>query len=155
MGIKLNQPEGRFYIGIGCILENTKTGKILLLRRSSHLEFAPQIWDDVGGRMRQFETPEKTLYREIQEETGIKDVEVIKPINVSNYYRGDEAAENQMVVITYWCQTSITKIKLSDEHDQYEWMVPDEALNHVSDQHLKNDIKRFIVEKYLVQSIQQ
>ena len=86
----MNQQEGRFYIGIGCILEDPQTGNILLLRRSSHLEFAPQIWDDVGGRMREFETPEETLRREIKEETGIENLKVIKPISVSHYYRGEK-----------------------------------------------------------------
>ena len=146
----MNQKEGRFYIGIGCILENTRTEKILLLRRSSHLDFAPQIWDDVGGRMRQLETPQETLQREIQEETGINDLEIIKPISISNYYRGEKIAENQMIVITYWCQTSTTEIRLSEEHDQYVWIAPEEALRKISDSNLKEDIQQFIEEKSLL-----
>ncbi len=64
--------EGRFFIGIGAIIEHIPTGKILLLRRSSNVEFAADIWDDVGGRMRDFETPEETLRREVFEEMDYK-----------------------------------------------------------------------------------
>jgi len=144
---QMKSKEGRIYIGIGAIIENTMTGKILLLRRSGKVEFAKNIWDDVGGRMRPFETPEETLRREVYEETGITELEIIKPIDVSNYYRGERTAENQMIVITYWCKTASLNVKLSAEHDQYKWLSPEEALALINDFSLKNNVKKFIQEK--------
>ncbi|MHA1978437.1 MAG: NUDIX domain-containing protein [Candidatus Hodarchaeales archaeon] len=143
----MNSKDGRFCVGIGTILEHRITQKILLLRRSSKVDFAVNIWDDVGGRMRQFETPEETLRREVYEETGITDLVIIKPIDVSNYYRGERKAENQMVVITYWCQTAATKIKLSSEHDQFQWVTPVQGLTITDDPNIQKTIQQFIEEK--------
>ncbi len=143
----MDSNEGRFYIGIGAIIEHEITKKILLLRRSSEVDFARNIWDDIGGRMRQFETPEETLRREVHEETGISDFNIIKPFDVSNYYRGERKAENQMVVITYWCQTIITDINLSSEHDQFQWITPGKALTITDDPNLHRTIQRFVEEK--------
>ncbi|GAG76828.1 unnamed protein product [marine sediment metagenome] len=38
--------EGKFQIGIGAIIEHIPSGNKLLLRRSSNLDFAPNIWED-------------------------------------------------------------------------------------------------------------
>lgn len=145
----LTSQEGLFYIGIGAIIEHNLNGKILLLRRCSEAEFAPNIWDDVGGRMRDLELPEETLKREIFEETGIEKLEILKPIDVSHYYRGEKKPENQMVVITYWCKTPSMDIKLSPEHDKYKWVSPEDAFSLLTDTNLKRNVKRFIEEKKL------
>jgi 8-oxo-dGTP diphosphatase len=141
--------EGRFIIGIGAIIEHKETGKILLLRRSPKSDYFPNIWDDVGGRMRQFERPEETLQREIVEETGITEIIIIKPLNVSHYFRGKKLADKEMIVITYWCKTADEKVRLSHEHDSFKWLSPDTALSFVEDPTLKKNITRFIEEKNL------
>ncbi len=139
--------EGKFSIGIGAIIEHTGSGKILLLHRAPAVDFESNKWDDVGGRMHQFENPEETLRREIEEETGISEIRVIKPIDVSHYFRGTKNAENEMIVITYWCMTASNEIKLSEEHNEYRWVLPEEALQLTEDLQLKRNIKRFIEER--------
>ena len=142
-------PIGRFQIGIGAIIEHVPTGKILLLRRSSDIEFAPRIWDDVGGRMRDLETPEDTLRREINEETGIDDIEIIKPIDVSHYFRGEKKAANQMVVIHFWCTTKTMDVTLSNEHTEFAWINPEKADRLIEDPSLRLCLERFLKEKKL------
>ena len=139
--------EGKFQIGIGAIIEHIPSGKILLLRRSSNLEFAPNIWDDVGGRMRDFETSEDTLRREVYEETGIQEVNVVKSLDVSHYYRGERKAENQMIVINFWCTTTNMDVILSSEHSEFRWILPEEAIGLIEDPSLQHSMKRFIEEK--------
>ncbi|MHA1947782.1 MAG: NUDIX domain-containing protein [Candidatus Hodarchaeales archaeon] len=139
--------EGKFQIGIGAIIEHIPTKRILLLRRSSDLEFAPNIWDDVGGRMRDLETPEDTLQREIYEETGIQEINLIKPLDVSHYYRGERKAENQMIVINFWCTTTTIEVTLSKEHSEFKWVLPEEAIDLIEDSSLQNSLKKFIEEK--------
>lgn len=143
----MSTKDGKFTVGIGAIIEHTNSGEILLLHRSPNLEFAPNIWDDVGGRMRQFESPEKTLQREVQEETRISQFVIVKPIDVTHYFRGAPIAENEMIVITYWCRTASKKVRLSQEHDDYQWVYPDRALELVEDHQLQANIRRFIEEK--------
>ncbi|MFX0050237.1 MAG: NUDIX domain-containing protein [Candidatus Hermodarchaeota archaeon] len=141
--------EGRFQIGIGAIIENTESEKILLLHRSHNMEFSSKKWDDVGGRMKQYENPEKTLQREVNEETGIINFEIVKPIDVSHYFRGERKAENEMIVINYWCRTSESEVFLSEEHDEFRWVYPTEALELTEDPQIKRVINRFIQEKSL------
>lgn len=143
----MSNQEGKFMIGIGAIIEHSRSGKILLLHRSPSIDFASDQWDDVGGRMRQFETPEEALHREVKEETGLNDVKIVKPIDISHYFRGDKIADNEMIVITYWCETTSSEIILSTEHDSYQWVSPEEALSLVEDPPLKRNILRFIEEK--------
>ncbi|GAG76826.1 unnamed protein product [marine sediment metagenome] len=57
--------------------------------------------------MRDFETSEDTLRREVYEETGIQEINIKKPLDVSHYYRGERKAENQMIVINFWCTTKL------------------------------------------------
>ncbi|MHA2294208.1 MAG: NUDIX domain-containing protein [Candidatus Hodarchaeales archaeon] len=143
----MSKNEGKFIVGIGAIIEQEETSKILLLHRNSDVEFAKDQWDDVGGRMYHFESPEETLLREIEEETGIKHISIVKPIDVSHYFRGERIAANEMVVITFWCRTPKKEVKLSREHDNYKWVLPNEALTLVKDQQLKRNIKKLIKEK--------
>ena len=139
--------EGKFMIGIGAIIEHSRSGKILLLHRAPSIEFASDQWDDVGGRMHQFETPEETLHREVKEETGLSSVNIVKPIDVSHYFRGEKNADNEMIVITYWCTTPSDEIILSTEHDDYRWVFPEEAISLIDDPHLKRNIRRYIEER--------
>ena len=53
---------------MGAIIENTETGKILLLKRGIEKDFSPEIWEYVTGRLNQFEEPLEGLRREIMEE---------------------------------------------------------------------------------------
>ncbi len=145
MGIQ--RTYGRFQIGIGVILEQVSNGKILLLQRSEKVDFEIAKWDDIGGRMIHNETPEDTLRREVKEETGINDVNIIKPINVSYYFRGIPNPENETVVINYWCQTSTETITLSEEHYQYKWIIPEEALNLDLHPTLRETILKFLKER--------
>ncbi|UCG02848.1 MAG: NUDIX domain-containing protein [Candidatus Heimdallarchaeota archaeon] len=143
----MSNQEGKFMIGIGAIIENSRSGKILLLHRNPSMDFAGDQWDDVGGRMCQFETPEETLNREVKEETGITDLTIIKPIDVSHYFRGAKIAYNEMIVITYWCKTTSDEITLSSEHDDYRWVFPEEALKLIDDASLKRNIQRYSEER--------
>ena len=86
--------KGKFMVAVAAILENHKN-EILLIKRSSHLEF-PDSWEDIGGRLNQSESPEEGLRREIFEETGIEDIEIIKPLTMFHVFRHNEKkAENE------------------------------------------------------------
>ena len=121
-------PERRrgncFFIGRPCGCEYSVCSPTIVRGRwlAGDVEFAADIWDDVGGRMRDFETPEETLRREVFEETGLQKITIIKPVGVSHYYRGEKKAENQMIVITYWCKTTKFDINLSSEHVEHKWV---------------------------------
>ncbi|HCU70967.1 MAG TPA: hypothetical protein DIC35_04460 [Candidatus Moranbacteria bacterium] len=138
--------NGRFLVATGAIIENSKTGKILLLKRSEKKDYSPGIWEYITGRLRQFEEPQEGLRREIMEEAGI-DVEIIKPISIYHFFRGEQVAENELVGIMYWCKTDSEEIKVSEEHSDFRWVTPGEALEMVKKPSMQEDIKAFIRER--------
>lgn len=142
------QKEGKFMVAMGAIVENEESGKILLLKRTSKADFSGGIWEDITGRMKQFEEPNEALKREIQEECGLE-VEIVKPINVFHLFRGEKNAENELVGIIFWCKAQSETVTLSGEHTEYKWVTPAEALSVVEHPGVTEDIKAFLKEKGL------
>ncbi|MBN1329579.1 MAG: NUDIX domain-containing protein [Candidatus Heimdallarchaeota archaeon] len=141
-----------FLVAVTAIIENNTTGKILLIRRSNTSEDSPGYWEDVGGRLKKNEEPEIGLRREIQEETGITDIEIVKPLTVFHVFRkGLETAENELMGISYWCKTNTKEVTISFEHSEYQWVNPEEAVLMVNHPVFKKYLEIQIAEKKLIQ----
>lgn len=140
------QPEGRFMVVVAAIIENN--GKVLLIKRSPTMAEYPNFWEDVGGRLKQFEPPEVGLKREIKEETGLEDIEIIKPLDVFHIYRGQEKrAENEVIGISFWCKTNTSEIILSKTHVDYQWLSVEEALEIAGHPALQRYLKIYSKER--------
>jgi 8-oxo-dGTP diphosphatase len=137
--------EGKFMVAVGAMIEHDLSGKILLLKRSETADYLPSIWEDMGGRIKQFEEPEEALRREVKEETGLEIV-ILKPLAVFHDYRGERIAENELLIITYWCKAQSDQIILSEEHSAYQWVSPEEALELAEHPGVKRDIQALIDE---------
>ncbi len=139
----MDNEEGRFNFAIGAIIENSE-GEILLIKRSP--DNSPgNIWDVVGGGIQQFENPFDALTREIREETGIEEFEIIKMLGVFHNYEIDGFQER--IWVTYWCKTNESSVRLSHEHVEYCWAKPEKALEISSHKDITINIIRFIEEK--------
>ncbi|MBK5114592.1 MAG: NUDIX domain-containing protein [Candidatus Heimdallarchaeota archaeon] len=144
--------KGKFMVAVAAILENHEN-EILLIKRSSHLEY-PDCWEDIGGRLNPSETPEEGLRREIFEETGIHDIEIVKPLTMFHVFRKNEKkAENELIGISYWCKTKTSKVILSEEHTDYKWVTPEDALELTGHPALKRYLKIQMQEKQLAERI--
>lgn len=143
----MSAAEGRFMVAVGAIIEHVPTGRILLIQRSSRADFSPGIWELISGRMKQFEELDEALRREIAEETGLTDIEIIKPLNASHFYRGTRAADTEIILIMYWVRTTTDRITFSHEHDGYRWLPPHEAVNLVELPAIRRDIAIFQAER--------
>ena len=137
-------PIGRFMVAVGAVIESANTGKILVCKRSKNLDFQPNEWEITYGRLAQFEEPEQGLRREVKEELGLKDLKVERILSIWHIYRGEEKGENELIGITYYCSTSSNAIKLSEEHDEFRWIKPEEALELIEVEGIKRDIQKFI-----------
>lgn len=136
-------PVGRFMVAVGAVIVNQE-GKILLIRRSQKLDWHPGEWEIMYGRIAQHEDPQVGLAREIQEELGIT-VVAGKPLTCWHIYRGHEKiTENELIGITFSATTLDTNIKLSDEHEEYYWVTPKEALSLIKVDGIKRDINAYI-----------
>lgn len=140
-------------VAVAAIIENPN-GEILLIKRSSDAEEFPNYWEDVGGRLKQSESPEDGLKREIREETGLTDIEMIKPLTMFHVFRkGAKKSDNELIGISFWCKTNNLDVTLSHEHSDYKWLSPDEAFLLTEHPTVKNYIKIYVDEKELCRKV--
>ena len=140
-----SEEDGRFIVAVGAMIEHEPSGKILLAKRADTADYLPGIWEDIGGRIKQFEEPEEALRREVKEETGL-DIEIVKPLAVFHDYRGKRTAENELLIITYWCKAQSNRVVLSNEHSAYQWVSPQEGLELAEHIGVRMDIQAWIAE---------
>ena len=95
-------------------------GKILILKRANkHVtKDSPWEWDLPGGHVEEGESDKKGLAREMLEETGLN------PMHVPNWFL--LTGHTRFFIIQDWKGT----FKLSDEHNDYEWVEPTDATNY-------------------------
>ena len=138
-------PVGHFMLAAGAILEYKNTGKILVQKRSSAQDWQADEWEIPYGRLAQFEDVYTGLKREIKEETGIDDIQILKPIRIWHLFRGfKKTAENELIGITFHCRTNGKKASYSSEHTTSRWVTPKKALEFIKVPGIKKDIKVFI-----------
>lgn len=138
-----HNPVGRFMVAVGAVVVNTK-GQILLIKRSSKLDWHPGEWEIMYGRIAQHEDAQRGLAREVQEELGIE-VVAGSPLTCWHIYRGhEESAHNELIGITFLATTEQLEIKLSEEHEEYRWVSPQEALDLIKVEGIKRDINAYI-----------
>lgn len=138
-----HNPVGRFMVAVGAVIANPED-QILLIKRSSKLDWHPGEWEIMYGRIAQHEDPQSGLVREVGEELGIT-ITAGAPLTCWHIYRGhEESAENELIGITFLATTNQLDIKLSDEHEEYRWVTPTEALELIKVDGIKRDINAFI-----------
>ena len=106
----------RIDIGVKALI--FKEGKFLVMHNKGIEE---NLWELPGGRMEFGETAEETLKREMIEETGLV-VKPIKLLDTWNLIREDY----QITGIIYLCEFEEGEVRLSDEHDGFQWIDTDE-----------------------------
>jgi 8-oxo-dGTP diphosphatase len=98
-----------FKIDQNAIIRN-KDNRILILQKN-------EKWLLPGGRLNENETWEQGLRREVEQETGINDFTIKEISNV------DINDEKDTYIVVFICEIeSVPEIKLSYEHQKYEWL---------------------------------
>ena len=107
----------------GCIVQRATDKKVLLLRRSPKETSMHGLYELPGGKLEEGETPKQTAKIETKEEAGM-DVKIVKeltPVHVDHDMKK-----------CYHCflarPKKNAKVVLSEEHDAYKWVTPEEAL---------------------------
>lgn len=119
---------------------------LLLHYHSGHWEFAK-------GHIEEGENPEEAAKREIEEETGIKDIKIIpgfkeysKYFFKKSYGLSGEAKKKApwvfKLVVFYLAQTKIEDVKISEEHIGFEWLPYQEALKRLTFKNAKLLLKK-------------
>src|SRR5437879_6067770 len=117
--------EKMFHVGIKALIENDE-GKVLLLHALGWTKNnTPPHWDIPGGRVKEGQKVLDVLKREIEEETGVGKVTGTSFFTavIANHEIPFETHMLGLVLMVY--KASIpenSKIKLSHEHTDYEWV---------------------------------
>ncbi|MBS4540163.1 NUDIX domain-containing protein [Clostridium sp. D2Q-11] len=103
-----------------------KDKEILILKRSENSSFGGKLWDIPGGKLEFGETLKESIIREIKEETNI-DINIKKTIASTSSI--NKSNDKQFITLIYLCEYHSGDIKLDDEHIDYKWIKPKDALN--------------------------
>lgn len=132
-------------IGVSAFIFNN--GRVLLLRRSTKEEFLPGYFEMPGGKVEFGESPDDALRREIKEETNLK-IEVLRPYSLFSYVTQEGARHTIDIQFLAVVKSDVNRLKLSDGHDQFEWVRKNEIIRFNLTDKMRNVIlKGFEEEK--------
>ena len=98
-------------------------GKILALQKSDDDYNYPGKWSMCSGYVKEFESAEDTVIREIKEETGLFG----KIIGKGKLLRiDDKTRKKSWVLMAFLCKVSSDKVKLCHENKSFKWIHPKE-----------------------------
>jgi bis(5'-nucleosidyl)-tetraphosphatase len=120
------------------------------------LHYEEGHWDFPKGHVEENENEEKAAIRELEEETGIKDVEIVKGFKekISYYFRA-KYRNNELVykeVLFFIGLVKKKSVKLSYEHIGYRWLnykEAREALTYENSKKLLDKAEAFILNHLL------
>lgn len=103
-------------------------GRFIILREASTYNEGTieGKWHLPGGRLEIGENYQDGLLREVKEETRLE-IKIFNPIYVGEWRPVIKGVQNQIVAIFFYCTTDTDKVILSDEHDAYRWVNPQES----------------------------
>lgn len=107
-----------------CMVYNDK-GEILLIRRSEKDRNYPGLWEFPGGKLEEGQDVSHALEKEVLEETGL----FVLPTSRVAYVESEPARFYEGIFIALIGIGKLIggKLQLSEEHDAYKWVKPDEA----------------------------
>jgi 16S rRNA (cytidine1402-2'-O)-methyltransferase len=110
-------------VTVGALIRNGE-GHVLMVRTHKWSD----LWGIPGGKIKQGETAEAALHREIMEETAlevsdIRFVLVQDCIESAEFYR-----PAHFVLLNYTCRAGDGEVRLNEEAEEYRWIAPAEAM---------------------------
>lgn len=130
-----NTPSGREYL----IVHASGTGE-----GTSRLDF----WDFPKGLLEKGEKGIDTAIREVKEEVGIEDFSFVDGFKETvHYFTRREGKPVPKFVVMFLAEAKDDKVKLSWEHDKYEWLIFREGYKRISRRQMKEALEA--AEEYL------
>jgi len=123
----------------GAVVFNRKNGKYLLLH------YPAGHWDFPKGHIEKGESEINAAKREVFEETGLKIDTLFGFREVIKYYFKEHGVLIEKMVVYFLGITEEDKVKLSYEHDGYEWLSYEDALQRIT----YNTSKKVLIKAHL------
>ena len=116
------------------MVDERSAGAVLFIRAGQEpeyllLNYTAGHWDYPKGNIELGETEHEAAVREIQEETGITDVEFLDGFEQSMKYRYRKAKRLvEKEVVLFLAKTDTRRVTISHEHIGYAWKKYDDAI---------------------------
>jgi len=122
--------------------ENKKI-KYLLLHYPSSTKAAGEYWDLPKGHIKKGEKEIETVRREVEEETGLKDIEFLEGFKEWIKYFFKFKEKNILKFVTFYlAETKEEDIKISFEHLGFEWLSYEKAIKKLTFKNAKEMLKK-------------
>lgn len=123
----------------------------MVIRSSRDIPDRPEFWDLPKGVLEQGEHGIDAARREAKEEVGITDFDLIEGFKETiQYFTRRDGKPIPKFVALFLAESKTDKVKLSWEHDAFEWLVYEEAKKRISLSQMKitlENAESFILEK--------
>ncbi|HET9721941.1 MAG TPA: methyltransferase domain-containing protein [Candidatus Saccharimonadales bacterium] len=127
--------EKLFQIGVKALIANDE-GQVLVLNSGEwHLKNQTSHWDIPGGRIQEGHSVLETLQREVEEETGVKKIlsSDFFSATISNFEYEVDGHKIGLALMIYKVEIPVdSRIVLSEEHSDYEWIDKKEAAKRLA-----------------------
>lgn len=125
-------------ISAGGVVWNSKTKKILLIKDSYGRWALPK------GIIEKGETSEQAAIREVQEETGLKNLEITEKIGSIKFFYQMGSEKIFKIVIFFLMETKDTELKHEWKIKDARWFEPKEALEKIEYENSKSLLSKAV-----------
>jgi 8-oxo-dGTP pyrophosphatase MutT (NUDIX family) len=129
----------------GAIIFKKEKGEVfyLLLHYPASSRASKDYWDLPKGHVEKGEKIEETVKREVEEETGLKDIEIIEGFKewIKYFFRAEGKAIFKIVTFLL-AETKTGEVKISFEHIGYKWLPYEKSLEQLNFDNAKKILKK-------------
>jgi dATP pyrophosphohydrolase len=113
------------------VLRDAPADPAVLVLRRARAGRSPGTWEAVHGAIESGETAVQAALRELREETGLAPARLYNASRVEAFYRH---AQDEVALIPVFVAlvAADAAVRLSAEHDAFEWLAPAAALARVT-----------------------
>lgn len=114
-------------------IENSVAAVVYYQKEYLLLKYGLGHWEFVKGHIEQGETEKETILRELEEETGITDAEIIEGFSEKyDYFFISRGKKVHKFVICYLIKSHTQEVTLSYEHVGYKWSAFKKAVKQLT-----------------------
>ncbi len=115
----------------------------LLLHYPTGSRTPKDYWDFPKGHIEKGEKIKDTIRREVEEETGLKDIKFIEGFKewIKYFFKHEEKTVFKIVTF-FLAETRVKKVKISFEHIGFKWLLYEEAQKQLKFRNAKEILKK-------------
>lgn len=124
-----------YFVVTGIVINKDK---VLILKKSPRDYNYPNKWSFCSGYVKEFESAEDTVMREINEETGLK-AKIIKKGKL--FQKNDKTKDKHWVIMPFLCEVNSKNVKLDHENVDFIWISYKDIKKYATVPGLEKDLK--------------